>query len=98
VNSVAHEVILLGDDFRRRLPELALRAAALTGGVSSVSQSVDLYLYDCVAPSWTTRVSGNFGNQVGRGGVESLSAYRPSPEVFSEELQTRLGQRPSVPW
>ena len=93
-----HDTVLLGGEFYRRSPELLIRSAHLTGGVSCLSQTADLFLYESMPASFTARISGNLGNQVGRGGVESLSAYQPSPEVFSPEVRERLAARPLSPW
>src|SRR4029077_20337538 len=87
----------LSDEFYRRSPQLLLRSADLTGGVSCLSQTADLFLYESMPASFTARISGNLGNQVGRGGVESLSAYQPSPEVFSPEVRERLAARQLSP-
>jgi hypothetical protein len=97
-HGLQHHVILLDAAFHARLPDLLVRSADLTGGISSLSQTVDLFLYENVPPSMTARISGNLGNQVGRGGVESLSVYRPNAEVFSPELRRRLDMRPMIPW
>lgn len=93
-----HHTLVLGQDFERRLPELLLESAGLTGGVSALSQTADLFLYDSLPASLLTRISGNLGNQVGRGGVESLSAYRPRAEAFSARVRERLMERPVAPW
>jgi hypothetical protein len=93
-----HHTVLLGEQFYRSSPELLLESADLTGGVASLSQTADLYLYKNVPMPYGSRISGNLGNQVGRGGVESLSAYRPNANVFSQELRARLKARPLSPW
>jgi asparagine synthetase B (glutamine-hydrolysing) len=95
---LVHHTVLLDGEFRRRSPELLIRSADLTGGVACLGQTADLFLYESMPASLTARVSGNLGNQVGRGGVESLSAYQPSPEIFSREVRERLQARPVAPW
>jgi len=96
-HGLEHHTVLLGADFYRRCPELLLRSADLTGGVSCLSQTADLFLYESLS-KFTTRISGNLGNQVGRGGVESLSAYQPRPDVFAPAVRERLLRRPIAPW
>jgi hypothetical protein len=93
-----HYTVLFDAAFRRQTPELLVRSAELTGGVSCLSQTADLFLYQSVPASFAARISGNLGNQVGRGGFESLSAYQPRPEVFSPEVRQRLLARPVAPW
>jgi hypothetical protein len=97
-HGLKHETVTLGDGFLRSLPELALDAAELTGGTSCLSQTADLYLYAALGRAYAARISGNLGNQVGRGGVESLSAYSPTPEVFSPPVREHLTVRAKAPW
>lgn len=97
-HGLQHHAVLLDDAFRLKAPTLLLKSAELTGGVSCLSQTADLFLYQSVSGSFAARISGNLGNQVGRGGVESLSAYQPRPEVFSAEVRQRLLARPVAPW
>ena len=97
-HGLPHQIIEIAGDFLANLPEAAVRAASLTGGVACLSQTIDLYLYANVANHPTIRISGNLGNQVGRGGVESLSASRPRKEIFSRELAGALQERPIAPW
>ncbi len=96
--NIPHHTLLLDERFRARLPALLMRTAELTGGVACLGQTADLYLYESLPQAFSTRISGNLGNQVGRGGFESLGAYQPLAEVFSPEIQQRLAARPRVPW
>jgi hypothetical protein len=93
-----HQTVLLDGSFVSRVPELVMKSATLTGGISCLSQTADLFLYEQLAGRFNTRISGNLGNQVGRGGVESLSAYRPDPAVFAGGVRERLSVRPLQPW
>ena len=93
-----HHTVLLDASFVSRVPELVIKTATLAGGISCLSQTADLFLYEQLASRFNTRISGNLGNQVGRGGVESLSAYRPDPAVFSAGVRECLGVRPLSPW
>jgi hypothetical protein len=93
-----HLIVPLGEEFSKRCPDLLLKAAELTGGVSCLSQTADLFLYESLPAALTTRISGNLGNQVGRGGVESLSAYRPRTDIFLPAIRERLATRPATPW
>ena len=95
---IPHYTVLLDQVFEQRVPELLGQTADLSGGVACLSQTVDLYLYESLPAPFTARISGNLGNQVGRGGVESLSVYQPKTEVFSETIRDRLATRPLSPW
>jgi hypothetical protein len=95
---VRHEVVLTGEAFRSGLADRVLRSAEHTLGVSALAQSVDLYLYEQLGPSVTRRVSGNLGNQVGRGGVESLTATPHPDEILTPYIRSALATRPLEPW
>ena len=97
-HDLRHEVIEFGDDYIKRLPDLALQSAALTGGVACLSQTIDLYMYSQLDSAAHIRISGHLGNQVGRGGVESIAAAGLSAEIFSRDLRLALERRPREPW
>jgi hypothetical protein len=97
-HGIEHHVVMLDERFLGQLPDLVARTAELTGGVSCLSQAVDLHLYDRIPAGLSRRISGNLGNQVGRGGVESMSAYAPAIEVFAAPVRDSLARRPMVPW
>jgi len=95
---LSHSIIELDDGYLNDLHGLALDAAAITGGVASLAQTVDLYVARQLSGSAQVRISGNLGNQVGRGGVESLSANSIVEEGFTEVVRSALSRRPLVPW
>jgi hypothetical protein len=98
VQGLPHHTVLLDEHFEKRVPDLLMRSAELTGGVACLMQTADLFLNENLPAALSTRISGNLGNQVGRGGVESLSVYQPIAEVFSSTIRERLAQRPLTPW
>jgi len=98
VYGLEHRIILTGDAFCRGLAERVVRSAHMTLGVSALSQSIDLYLYEQMGSNIPNRISGNLGNQVGRGGVESVTASVHPGEGFSPELRRALDARPVEPW
>lgn len=97
-NELPHEIIEFRDDYIKRLPDLAQESASLTGGVACLGQTVDLYLYSRLKSASHIRISGHLGNQVGRGGVESIAAASLNDQIFSEELRLALERRPREPW
>jgi len=98
VHGANHRMISTGMEFRSGLAARIVEAGRLTLGVDAVSQSVDLYLYEKLGLGVHSRISGNLGNQVGRGGVESLSVTHPPQAVLSAELHSELESRPLEPW
>ena len=97
-HDLEHRLIVIGQEFRRGLPERVLRSAELTLGVSAISQTVDLYLYEQMGAHFRRRISGNLGNQVGRGGVEGTKSIAHANGILSPELQRALSTRPLEPW
>jgi len=97
-HGLAHQIVLLDQSFQTRMPQLLAATSDLSGGVACLSQTIDLHLYDSLSQPFDARVSGNLGNQVGRGGVESLSVYQPKGEIFSRVIRERLAARPLTPW
>ena len=82
----------------RGLADRVVETAGLTLGVSALAQSIDRYLYEQLGPGMRRRVSGNLGNQVGRAGVESVSATAHPDSIFSPAVRAALATRPLEPW
>jgi len=97
-HGVEHRTILTDNQFRRGLADRILRVARLTLGASALHQTIDLFLYEQMGPNYVRRISGNLGNQVGRGGVEGTSAMAHPDGVFSADMRRRLQDRPLEPW
>ena len=70
---VEHFLVTFADDFAARMPTLLESASLLSGGLSAVGQAPEVYLYDQLGTRFRSRLSGNLGNQVGRGGTEGVS-------------------------
>ncbi|MBX3173917.1 MAG: hypothetical protein KF709_05860 [Gemmatimonadaceae bacterium] len=85
---VAHTAIEIGDAFERDLPSLMDRASLLSGGLESLGQAPEVYLYDVLAGRFGARLSGNLGNQIGRGGTEGVSVRGADLEVLGPALRT----------
>lgn len=62
-----HQVIFLGEDFFRNIVAFMTEASRLSGGIVSLGQSAEVYFYKQQDTTLTSRISGNLGNQVGRG-------------------------------
>jgi hypothetical protein len=93
-----HQTILTGGPFSEGLADRILRVADITLGPSALHQSIDLFLYEQMGANYARRISGNLGNQVGRGGVEGTSATAHPDELFSPEMRRILHKRPLEPW
>ena len=98
-HGIKHEIVAFDAAFEARLPELVPEAARLTRGVAPLSQAVDLHFYNCVGRDRVGRISGNLGNQVGRGGVEAISVAHPDTSILSPELRAAVDALPvDEPW
>jgi hypothetical protein len=81
---VRHTLVTLGESFLKALPTYALEASRLSGGISSVEQAHEIYVYEQLGGLGSTRISGYLGNQVGRGGVELVSPRNACTDVLVE--------------
>jgi hypothetical protein len=95
---IEHRTILTDHLFHQGLADRIVRVARLTLGASALHQSIDMFLYEQMGPSYSRRISGNLGNQVGRGGVEGTSAMAHPAGLFSPEMRCCLQDRPLEPW
>jgi len=96
--AIPHEVVTLDAAFEARLPDLVPEVARVTRGVARLSQTVDLYVYNCIGRDRVGRISGNLGNQVGRGGVESIAVGHPENSILGPELRAAVDALPVEPW
>lgn len=96
--SVSHEAIPLNAEFVRSLPDYIAEASRLSGGLASLGQAHQVYLYRKLPRAYTGRISGNMGNQLGRKGVEHVTMRAANPAVLTPELQKRLPKRPRFAW
>lgn len=95
---IPHEIVPLGPDFLRSLPDLTREASRRSGGVASLEQSHDVYLYRFVGSRFSARLSGNMGNQLGRTGVEHVSMRSADSSFLNGDLQARTRERARAPW
>jgi hypothetical protein len=78
-----HELVTFDDRFDRRLPALVEQAARLSGGLDAVEQGPEIYFYEQLGGEFGARLSGNLGNQVGRGGTEGVSVRHADESIFA---------------
>jgi len=95
---VPHEIIRLDGDFVRNLADYAIEASRLSGGLASLGQAHQVYLYRKLPRPFAGRISGNMGNQLGRKGVEHVTMRFANPDILHPELRKRIQQRPRSPW
>jgi hypothetical protein len=71
---IEHQTIVLGETFRRNLPELSAKASLLSGGINSLSHAAQVHCYGTFGdPPPFNALSGYLGNQTGRLGTEGLT-------------------------
>jgi hypothetical protein len=83
---IAHEMIRLNEAFLRQFSECALEASRRSGGLSSFGEASEVYFYRAVSNAFTSRLSGNLGNQVGRSSTESTRIRGTPLEVIAEDV------------
>lgn len=84
---VEHTPVEIGDAFERALPSLMERASLLSGGLESLGQAPEVHLYDVLGGRFAARLSGNLGNQIGRGGTEGVSVRGADPTILGPALR-----------
>lgn len=84
---VSHSLVTIGDEFARNLAEYVQQASRLSGGLASLQQAPDVYLYHQLGRLFAARLSGNLGNQVGRGGTEGVGMRCADLAVLSPALR-----------
>lgn len=92
---VVHEPIVFDAVFRRDMPRFVETASRLSGGLESVGQAPEVFLYDQLRGRFGARISGNLGNQVGRGGTEGVSIRGARLDVLSPDAR---GRAPTGHW
>lgn len=91
---VPHHAITFDERFTRDLPRFVEIASRLSGGLSSLDQAPEVYLYSELGGRYTTRLSGNLGNQVGRGGTEGVSTRSADVGILAPGLRAPSSTRP----
>ena len=83
---ISHHPVTFDDRFAENLPRFVEQASLLSGGLASVDQAPEIFMYEQLGPGFDARVSGNLGNQVGRGGTEGVSIRGANLGVLSPAL------------
>lgn len=86
---LSHELVTFDKRFRRALPDLMERSSLLSGGLTGFSQAPEIFLYERVGAGYAARLSGNLGNQVGRGGTEGVSVRDADTAILTPALRHR---------
>ncbi|MGH7676977.1 MAG: hypothetical protein ACRENU_00840 [Gemmatimonadaceae bacterium] len=84
---IQHDAITFDDQFVRTLPAFVEQASRLSGGLASLDQAPEVYLYDQLGGRFAARLSGNLGNQVGRGGTEGVSVRAARLDILAPRLR-----------
>jgi hypothetical protein len=96
--AVPHATIALDGEFQSNLADLTVEASRLSGGLSSLGQAHQVYLYRKLPAVYVGRISGNMGNQLGRKGVEHVTMRAADPAVLIPELRKQMERLPSFAW
>jgi len=86
-----HFIVSLDQEFAKNLPEYTSEASRLSGGLASLEQAHEVYFYRQLRHIGSKRISGNLGNQVGRGGVEGTSTRHADTSLLNRDV-TRNSQ------
>jgi hypothetical protein len=89
---VAHEPVIIGEQFEHRLVELVERASLLSGGLETLAQAPEVFLYEELKGQFSARISGNLGNQVGRRGTEGVSVRGADVAILAPRLRHEVSE------
>ena len=67
------QTFVVGDDFLRSFPQLAVEAVRISGGAMDVTGASELYVNRLARAVSPVRITGNYGSEILRGGI----AFRP---------------------
>lgn len=84
---IRHEVVTFDERFSKELPRLVEVSSRLSGGITGLGQAPEVFLYEQAGRGFGARLSGNLGNQVGRGGTEGVSVRSADVSVLSPRLR-----------
>jgi hypothetical protein len=84
---IEHTLVTFDERFTRDLPRCTELSSMLSGGVSSLRQAPEVFLYSAMGGRFVARLSGNLGNQVGRGGTEGVSLRGADLGVLGEGIR-----------
>lgn len=92
-----HDPLTVDERFTRDLPRYVETASRLSGGIASLGQAPEIFMYDVLGGRYLTRLSGNLGNQVGRGGTEGVSVRGANLGVLAPAFRAN-SDRPRGHW
>jgi hypothetical protein len=95
---VDHMVVTYADQFTQRLPQYMESASLLSGGLASLDQSPEVHMYHHVGQGFGGRLSGNLGNQVGRGGTEGVSVRKAHIGILGDSFKAAKKQPGEEHW
>jgi hypothetical protein len=84
---IKHNTIILDNNFINNIENHVIEASRLSGGIYSLEQASEIFFYEQINRNLTGRISGNMGNQIGRGGTEGISLRNGNLEILNPELQ-----------
>ena len=93
-----HVVVSLDERYLRDLPAHVVEASRLSGGLASLGQAHEVYFYRQLEGLGSRRLSGILGNQVGRGGVEGVSARSADLSVLAQSLRGAIDEERKAHW
>jgi len=93
-----HTTVRLDDHFLHGLSSYCSEACRLTGGLSSLSQAHEVFFYSQIKDNATGRLSGNLGNQLGRGGAENISLRNAGFSTIHPDLTADLTESELQHW
>lgn len=83
---IQHLPIVLNEQFFDNIEKYTHEASRLSGGIYSLEQAHEVFFYESIDRCYLARLSGNMGNQIGRGGTEGVSIRNGNVEILVESF------------
>lgn len=86
---LSHNKIIIDSEFVEKIPQYAVEASRLSGGLESLGQAFEVYFYNAVHNELTARISGNLGNQIGRSGTEGTGMRNANLSILNPDMRVK---------
>lgn len=89
---IPHRMVIIDDKFETELIDYTIEASRLSGGLVSLEQAHEVFFYKEIE-SVEARLSGNLGNQIGRGGTERITMRNVNLSILNQNIIEDYGKR-----
>ena len=93
-----HVVVALDEGFLKDLPRYVIEASQLSGGLASLEQAHEIFLYRQLEGLGSRRLCGHVGNQIGRQALERVSMRGADTQTLHRTILAAASAEPVEHW